>query len=487
MNLADYLLGRKPPGGKVLAVGQQTPPFTYGQAALQVDSVAQWLVTGGHRGSMVGLMSENSPFFICSYLGIIKSGNVAVPLPVRAGRRELEEIVGVCGMTLAFCQENAASSLAGLGVEVVGGPQVKGMPKAVDARSLGGGQDDAAVMFTSGSTAKPKGVVLSHNNIISNTDSIIGALGILPTDVQMVVLPFHYCFGTSLLHTHLKAGATLVLNNRFMFPQTVISDLHEFGCTSFSGVPSTYQILLRRSSFKTEKFPKLRYLAQAGGKLADVFIKEIRDAHPEINFVTMYGQTEATARLSVLPPQLLESKFGSIGKGIPGVKLLVLDESGNPVPPGEVGQVVASGPNIMKGYLKDSAETAKVLRNGLLYTGDLATVDSDGFIFIVSRQKHMIKSAGYRISPKEIEQAACQLEGIVDCVAVGEPDDLLGEAVVLYAVKAPQSGLDEGQVVAHCRKVLQTYKVPKRIVFLDALPYTPAGKVDRAMLLKKGA
>ncbi len=189
----------------------------------------------------------------------------------------------------------------------------------------------AEIIFTSGSTGEPKGVMITHKNIIANTDSIIEYLNLTADDVIEIVLPFYYCYGLCLLHTHLKVGGSMVFNNNFMFLGAVINDLKKYKCTGFAGVPSHFQVLLRKSkSFKSDNFPDLRYVTQAGGKLHKVFIQEFMDNQPDITFYVMYGQTEATARLSYLPPEHLEEKLGSLGKAIPGVTLELMDDQGEP-------------------------------------------------------------------------------------------------------------------------------------------------------------
>lgn len=356
-------------------------------------------------------------------------------------------------------------------------------PAEVDPR-----KDLAAIVYTSGSTGDVKGVMVTHRNIRVNTEDIIGYVGIDPTDRAMCVLPFHYCFGTSLLHTHLMAGGSVVVNNRFMFPEKVLDEMQDRGCTGLAGVPATYQILLRKSSFVRRRLPALRWFQQAGGKLPDPFIVEIRRAFPAAKFFIMYGQTEATARLSYLPPERLDDKLGSIGRGLPHTRLAVLRPDGSPVQPGsdEVGEIVAEGENVTLGYWNDPEETARYFRDGRLHTGDMARVDADGFIFVVERARDFIKAMGYRVGPKEVEDVLAEMPEVVEAAVIGVPDDLWGEAIKAFVVTVRPGQLTADAISDHCRKRLPNYKVPQHVEFLASLPKTGNGKVDKEALRKRG-
>jgi acyl-CoA synthetase (AMP-forming)/AMP-acid ligase II len=358
---------------------------------------------------------------------------------------------------------------------------------AISAPSIAGG-DLAALAFTSGSTSKPRGVMVSHSNIIANTNSIIEYLRLTERDRIMAVLPFCYCFGTSLLHTHLRVGGTVVVDSRFMYPEKILQRMIDARCTGFAGVPSHFQLLLRSSSMARKQFPDLRYVQQAGGHLAPAFVSELREALPTTEVFVMYGQTEATARLSFLPPEFLETKHGSIGKGIPGVKLSVLNESGQPVNPGEVGEIVAEGENVTLGYWQAPTETAKSFRDGKLYTGDLATVDADGFIYIVDRANDFIKCRGKRISCQQIEDQLLGCEELLEAAVVGIPDEILGEAVKAYVVPRDgnQVGL-AGRLQQFCKENIALELHPKEIVVLPALPKNESGKVVKRELKQQKA
>ena len=264
-----------------------------------------------------------------------------------------------------------------------------------------------------------------------------------------------------------------------MFLGTVINDIKNYKCTGFAGVPSHYQILLKKSqTFKETKFPDLRYVTQAGGKLHAVIIEQFIEAFPDKDFFVMYGQTEATARLSYLPPEMVKTKTSSIGKAIPGVKLRVVNAEGEDVDINEEGELLASGDNIMLGYYKDEEETAKTIVNGWLHTGDIATKDEDGYIYLVARKKEIIKVGGKRVSPKEIEEVILSLPEVVDCTISGFEDDLLGEALLATIVLSGSHNEDKMRTVItqKCGKNLATYKVPQKIVFEKSIRMNATGK-----------
>lgn len=348
--------------------------------------------------------------------------------------------------------------------------------------------DLATLMFTSGSTGVPRGVMVSHGNIIANTTSIIQSLSLSHDDRVMAVLPFHYCYGASLLHSHLRAGGSLVVESRFMYPETVLDRMIEMECTGFAGVPTHYQTLLRNSTFRARQFPHLRYLQQAGGHLAPAIIDEVRAAQPRVKMFIMYGQTEATARISCLAPELLDRKRGSIGKGIPGVSLRVLSEDGRDVRPGEVGEIVAAGRNITKGYWRAPEESGAAFRNGRLYTGDLATVDEDGYVYVVGRSRDFLKCRGERIACQRLEARLLEFEDIVEAAVIGVADDVLGEAVKAFVV--PRNKDDEGVIPrlrAFCRREMPAHLIPRDVVLLSSMPKSAAGKVLKGELARLSA
>jgi len=489
MNCVDYLFEHSQQFKKNLILGP-TEQISYDKTWKSVLSLADYLHKEFGQDNKIILIGNNSVFFILSYLAIMKSGNVCVPLNPSVSDTVLQYVVKTCQPPIAFTDEISENRINSLGLNTLTEDSVEPILKQTDVQRstafpVVSGDSIAEILFTSGSTALPKGVMLSHRNIIANTESIIEYLQLTKRDIMEVVLPFSYCYGLSLLHTHIRVGGSLVLNNKFIFINTVINDLKKYKCTGFAGVPSHFQIMLRKSeTFKTTNFPDLRYVTQAGGKLAKPFIQEFTESFPEVKFFVMYGQTEATARLSYLPPERLPDKLDSIGQGIPGVELEVLDKSGNPVQPGEPGEIVASGDNIMQGYLNEPQLTKQMLRENKLRTGDIATVDEDGFIYIIGREREFLKVGGERISPKEVEQVIVSLPEIVDCSVVGVDDDILGEAIKALVVlrDGENSGTIQEKIHQNCLEQLGMQKVPKYYEFLDRIPMNDSGKKTQAAI-----
>lgn len=435
------------------------------------------------------LISQNSLFFITCYLAIIKSGNICVPLNPSIEQDNFKFIEEVIECNLSFVSEKSKSKLI-IKNEVINESNLKELIEknkvnskdSEDDKSLQEPFDEnrlAEILFTSGSTGVPKGVMLTHLNLRANTESILSYLKLTSSDSMLLVLPLYYCYGLSVLHTHLKVGASIFLNNNFILLGSVINNLIKYKSTGFAGVPSHFQMLLRKSqTFKNTEFPNLRYVTQAGGKLHEAFIEEFITAFPTVDFFVMYGQTEATARLTYLPPTSVKSKIGSIGKPIPGVTLKIVDKDGKSVDVGEVGEIIVKGKNIMKGYFNDVVGTSETLKNGWLYTGDLGKTDEEGFVYLTARKKGIIKIGGERISPKEIEEVIVSIPEVIDSTVIAIYDELLGEAIKAIVVVNENSDHDDlrNKIVNLCKQKLASNKTPKVIEFTSKFALNSIGK-----------
>jgi len=480
MNFIDYLFENTRHSINPL-IQSDTFSISYADVWNRAIEISGWIQEHIGSSHKIGILADNSPFFIQSYAGIIHSGNTVVVIDTKSSPEEILQILSQCSIRILFLDSKYQSLASGIFC-VTSESSFSGNKHSVPSSTIPA-DDCAVIIFTSGSTGQKKGVMLTHANLIANTRSIIQYLNITYKDRMMVVLPFFYCYGASLMHTHIRMGGSLVLSDT-PFLGGALKAINRFHCTGFAGVPSTYLILIHKTPFLQMTFPSLRYFTQAGGHLPSSVIFQIASTFPDKEFFVMYGATEATARLSFLPPDVLFEKPDSIGKGIPGVFLKVLNEEGHNAMPGETGEIVAAGDNIMAGYFDDPDETAKVIKEGWYHTGDLATVDEDGFIYIVGRKGSFIKSAGFRVSPLEIEDIILQFDGVDACIVFGMPDSIFGEAIIACI----QSSRDEDVIIPplqkYCKTHLPSHKQPTAFHVLGDLPLNSSGKPDRDTIKK---
>ncbi|MBB6479239.1 class I adenylate-forming enzyme family protein [Spirochaeta isovalerica] len=479
--------------------------MTYRQLGDATDRIASFLLNQEFRkGDRVALLLENSHFYVASYFAILKAGGVVVGISTDATVDRLQYQINDSEARILITQtrfmkivnqttEELTSLRAILLEENTGTVPENGrilykryselefasvrreFPRTIDI-------DLAEIVYTSGSTGKPKGVMLTHLNLVTNMKAISSYLHMTGNDRMMVILPFTYIYGKSLLLTHVLKEASVVIDNRFVFPNKVLDTMEELEVTGFSGVPSTYMILLNRSTVRERNFSSLRYVTQAGGSMAPVVQEEVVKAFSPAQLYIMYGATEAAPRLSYLEPEYLFERRGSIGKPVDNVELLVCDSEGNELPPGEVGEITARGSNIMIGYWRDPEETAKVLRHGMYYTGDLGKVDEDGFFYVVGRSKEMIKVKGFRVGIKEIEDAILELEDVVETAVVGVDDPLTGEAILALIIPRKKDWNGKEQIRNHLKKRVPAISQPAYIEFRDSFPKNSSGKILKAQI-----
>ncbi len=467
--------------------------YTHAQLTAATDGIAAFFLEKGARpGDFVAVVSENSFFSLACWLGAMRAGCVAVPLAPSVTGDTWRAVTGSTQLRFAClqkCTRELAEALRGDACLIteassddpraVSFAEASARPKvnwpALEETAL------AMLLFTSGSTGVPRGVQLTHRNLRANAAGIIQSVGLESADRVMVVLPFCYSFGVSLVTTHLSLGASLVIDSRFMFPDKVLERMHETACTGFAGVPSHYQSLLRRSRLKTMQFPSLRWVQQAGGRLAPSCVDELRAALPGVRVHVMYGATENTARITCLPPERLDDKRGSVGLPLPGVRVSIEDEDGVTLKAGALGQVVVQGESVSPGYFGEPDET--VFREGRLYTSDLGWLDDDGYLMIVDRLGDFLKCGGTRTSVKVVEDAILQCPDVVEVAALGVPDELMGEAVALLIVPGPgaQHQLLE-RILCVAKERLPLPLQPKVLRLVEALPRSAGGKVQRPAL-----
>jgi long-chain acyl-CoA synthetase len=344
-------------------------------------------------------------------------------------------------------------------------------------------QQPALLVYTSGSTGSPRAVVQTHKNLAANTRAIVRYLGLTRADRACLVLPLFYCYGKSVLLTHLYAGASVYIDHRFMYPRVVLEAMAAEQCTGFAGVPLTFELLKRQVDVRFVPMPHLRYVTQAGGAMHPDTVDWVREAFRPAQLIVMYGQTEATARITYLPPDRAADKRGSVGRPVDGLVLKIVDDAGTALPAGSTGHLWVSGDSVTPGYFEAAEETSRISRNGWLVTGDLGYLDDEGFLFLTGRTKEILKLGGHRVSAKEIEEAIARHPALMEVAVTGTTDPLAGEAAVAFVVKRPGAELAEDDVRRWAREHLAAYKVPRDVVFLEALPRTANGKIARAELV----
>jgi acyl-CoA synthetase (AMP-forming)/AMP-acid ligase II len=347
--------------------------------------------------------------------------------------------------------------------------------------------DLATIIYTSGSTGNPKGVMLTHLNMISAATSITTYLENVPEDIIIDVLPLSFDYGLYQVLMAFKFGGTVVLEQSFAYPYEVIKQMVKEAVTGFPGVPTMFAILLQMEDLRKYDLGSLRYITNTAASLPVEHILRLREVFPQARLYSMYGLTECK-RVSYLPPSELDRCPGSVGRGMPNEEVWIVDGNGSRVGPGVVGELVVRGSNVMRGYWGDPDTTDRVLKPGplpgekVLYTGDLFKMDEEGFLYFVGRKDDMIKTKGERVSPKEVENALYGLEGVVEVAVIPVPDHILGQAIKAYVVRQNGYPLTEKNIFKHCKNELEEFAIPKYIEFRDSLPKTSSGKIDKLTL-----
>ncbi len=351
--------------------------------------------------------------------------------------------------------------------------------------------DVASILYTSGSTGNPKGVVLSHRNMIMGAKSVAEYLKNTADDNLLAVLPFSFDYGLSQLTTAFHVGAKVTLMD-YLLPRDVIKAIEKFQITGLAGVPPLWN-QLAQLDWSTVNTESLRYITNSGGAMPKATLKSLRAASPDTDVYLMYGLTEAF-RSTYLPPEEIDKRPDSMGKAIPNAEVMVVREDGSPCVPGEPGELVHRGSLVSLGYWNDAKKTAEHFKptpateNGLtlteiaVWSGDKVKMDEDGFLYFIARQDDMIKTSGYRVSPSEVEEVVYASGLIAEAAALGINHPTLGQAIVIIATAENDTA---EALMKECKKQLPNFMHPAHIEFIDTMPKNPNGKIDRKQLASK--
>lgn len=491
-----------------LAVADSGRTISYGELHRRAESIARGLSEEGVvRGDRVAIYLDNRIETVVAIFAALKAGAAFMMVNPTTKQQKLQQLLDNARASALVTCERGMTTLAGIdrlaslkaavtlgerpaplacGAQVVSWSDLSEAP-ALPKVEVGNDRDLAALLYTSGSTGAPKGVMLSHLNVETVVDSVSTYLELTADDVTFCVLPLSFGYGLTQLFPAMHVGARLVLEKGIVFPPVTLTRMVEQGATGFAMVPTMANLLLNLDLTRYD-LSSLRYVTNAGAGLPPEIAKRFRQALPHVRLYLMYGQTECM-RASYLDPQQVDARPDCVGRGMPNQETFVIDEAGAPVGPGEVGELVVRGPHVMNGYWELPEETERKLRPGrmagepMLYTGDLFRRDADGYLYFVGRQDDIIKSRGEKVSPREVENALYMLPGVAEAAVVGVPHPLLGQAVKAVVVLAEGASLDARAVQRHCAMHLEDFMVPSLVEFRTDLPKNERGKIVRRDLV----
>lgn len=473
---------------------------SYAQFSAEVDIVADYLARAGvQAGDRVIVHLRKSIAEAAAMFGAAKIGAVVVNVNIQWTAEQLRYVAQDSGAvalitTAAAAKGDLPESLRSVLVDGV----VEGLASWADQTATGDGveaapddADLAMIIYTSGSTGMPKGVMLSHRNIRIGAETVVDYLGLRDTDRLLSVLPYSFDAGLNQLTTMLLTGGSVV-HQPVVMPTEVVKAIQTHDVTGFAGVPPLWNQVVRLLATAPADLPSLRLITNTGGKIPPDILEKMPAVFPGVDIFLMYGLTEAF-RSTYLPPAKFAAKMGSIGQAVPNAQVHVIQHGKGRAGPGELGELVHAGPLVSLGYWGQPELSAAKIRPcpelhdligdaSVVYSGDLVRVDDDGDLWFVGRVDDMIKTSGFRLSPTEVEDLVSRSGMAADVVAYGVDDDDLGQ--VVHVALTPMDGFDQAALMAHCRKTMPHYMVPRHVhEWPGAMPRTASGKLDRPAII----
>lgn len=496
------------PDATALVCGQQR--LTYRELDQRADRIAAALRQRGVlRGDRVAIHLGNQIETVVSILGALKAGAAFMMVNATTKAKKLRHLLGHSRASVLISSGRALHQLDDdlgdlPGLRAIGAvgpapkslfdkPLVERWDRWQETAPTGGPEtpglidlDMASLLYTSGSTGEPKGVVLTHANWRAAIESIVEYLGNNEDDVILNVLPLSFGYGLTQLFPAFHVGATLVLEQGMAYPRAVALRIAEEGATAIA-IVATISAMFFELDLSDLDLSSVRYVTSAGAALPPDHIPRLEKMFPRAQIIPMYGQTECL-RISYLPASETKGRPSSVGRGIPNQEHWLINDSGERIGPGEVGQLVVRGSHVMPGYWDDPEQTARKLGPGpivgqhVMFTHDLFRQDEDGFLYFVSREDDIFKSRGEKVSPKEVEDAIYGLEWVKEVAVVGVADEVLGHAIKAVIVPIEGAEATEKEVLKHCAQRLEDFLVPKYVSFRESLPKTSTGKIVKREL-----
>ena len=508
--LHDYLRHSADRMGDKVALVCGGQHLTYAEIETRANSVAGHLADAGvARGDRVMIFADNTIETVISFWAVLKANAVVCIVNPLTKSDKLHYLLNDCLPTALITDSHLTSifrepaqKCPSLRRTIISGPmddaELKQLPHGVRWNVAASGDraaparacidiDLAAIIYTSGSTGEPKGVMLTHRNMMTACTSIASYLELEESEVILNVLPLAFDYGLYQMIMAVRTGARLVLERSFAFPAQILALIKQERVTGFPGVPTIFAALSELRSLKDQDFSSIRYVTNTAAALPLKHILMLQDLFPSARIYSMYGLTECK-RCTYLPPEDLARKPLSVGVAIPNTEMWIVDEDDKRVGPDVVGQLVIRGATVMKGYWGKPEATARKLKPGplpgeqVLYTGDYCRMDAEGYLYFVGRGDEIIKSRGEKVAPREVENALIGIPGVREAAVIGVPDELLGQAVKAFVVMEQGRFIDEKQLQKECQKRLENFMVPKSIVIVSSLPMTDTGKLKKAAL-----
>lgn len=471
-----------------VAIISKKNTYTYNQLSGKVNEMATFLQHhfALQKGDRVAILSHNREEYMIAYFAIAQLGFVAVPLNIRLTALELIFQVKDSGCKTILFEKETSHLVRELTTEVnfenaySFDEEIPTCTKSLETTAIDATCDPFIICYTSGTTGRPKGAVLTQENMFWNAINNQYAIDITSKDRAIVLLPLFHIGGIGLFaFPILLAGGTVVIPGKFI-PEDTIQMIEAHEVTIVMGVPSIHDAIRKHPLFETASFNSVRWFYSGGAPCPNELIQ--RFLKRGLPFGQGMGMTETSPTIFMLSREDYQRKAGSIGKPVMFCDIALVDDKGNCVRNGEVGELLIKGPNVMKEYWGLPDKTAEAIRDGWFYSGDLMRQDEEGFIYVAGRKKDMIISGGENVYPLEVEQVINELPQISEVAVIGRTDEKWGEVPVAFVILKDGCAIKEEAIYAHCLSKIAKYKVPNEIIFLDELPKNATGKIQKQQL-----
>jgi long-chain acyl-CoA synthetase len=501
--------GNYPEKTAILAKGKE---YSYSELKKSAENLASHLVRAGiKKGDRVAIYMNNCWQSVVSIYGTSLAGGAFLVINPQTKASKLQYILNDSGSKILISEEmlknefqealvdaNEIQEVLLTGTKELVSDDKKRKSADLDKVMVNNDRaempntianDLAALIYTSGSTGFPKGVMMTHQSMVFTSWSLIQYLRLSEEDRLLLLLPLAFDYGLYQLLMAITIGGTLLVEQSFIFPSTIYKNINQYKPTVFPGVPTIYAMMIATNKKTGLSFDCIKKVTNTAAALPAEFIPDLKKLFPNALIFSMYGLTECK-RVCYLEPELIDQKMPSVGKAIPGTEVFLLSPEGHPVPPGEPGILHIRGPHVMLGYWNKEELSKEMLKQGrypgerILCSNDWFKMDEEGFLYFQGRNDDIIKTRGEKVSPIEIENVIYKIKGIKEVAILGIPDEIMGESILAYVTVYESSTLNEKDIQKECMNNLESFMVPKQVIFIDEMPKSSNGKIDKKELKK---